>query len=82
MASIQQINGDYYGSKETLTETLPFITKKNVYSASVNNFFGIADKELAIYDDAIYYYKEAIKDCTDSLSIQSPLNNIAAVYIQ
>ncbi|WP_317047266.1 hypothetical protein [Flavobacterium sharifuzzamanii] len=23
MASIQQINGDYYGSKETLTEALP-----------------------------------------------------------
>ncbi|WP_029272852.1 tetratricopeptide repeat-containing sensor histidine kinase [Flavobacterium sp. KJJ] len=82
MASIQQINGDYYGSKETLTEALPFITKKNVYSASINNFFGIADKELAIYNDAIYYYKEAIKDCTDSISKQSPLNNIAVVYIQ
>jgi signal transduction histidine kinase len=82
MASIQQINGDYYGSKETLTEALPFITKKDVYSAAINNFFGIADKELAIYDDAIYYYKEAIKDCTDSISKQSPLNNIAVVYIQ
>ncbi|RED23701.1 tetratricopeptide repeat protein [Flavobacterium cutihirudinis] len=82
MASIQQINGDYYGSKETLTETLPYITKKDVYSASVNNFFGIADKELSIFDDAIYYYKAAIKDCTDSLYVQSPLNNIAAVYIQ
>ncbi|MBF4493389.1 ATP-binding protein [Flavobacterium sp. MR2016-29] len=82
MASIQQINGDYYGSKETLTEALPFVTKKNVYSASINNFFGIADKELAIYNDAIYYYKEAIKDCTDSISKQSPLNNIAVVYIQ
>ena len=82
MASIQQINGDYYGSKETLTEALPFITKKDVYSASINNYFGIADKELAIYDDAIYYYKEAIKECTDSISKQSPLNNIAVVYIQ
>jgi signal transduction histidine kinase len=82
MASIQQINGDYYGSKETLTEALPFITKKDVYTASINNFFGIADKELAIYDDAISYYQEAIKDCTDSISKQSPLNNIAAVYIQ
>jgi len=82
MASIQQINGDYYGSKETLTEALPLITKRDVYSASINNFFGIADKELAIYDDAIYYYKEAIKDCTDSISKQSPLNNIAVVYIQ
>lgn len=82
MATIQQINGDYYGSKETLTEALPFTTKEDVYSASINNLFGIADKELAIYDDAIYYYKEAIKDCTDSISKQSPLNNIAVVYMQ
>ena len=47
----------------------------------VNNFFGIADKELAIYEDAVFYYKEAINDCTDSISKQSPLNNIAVVYI-
>ena len=82
MASIQQITGDYYGSKETLTEALPYIKQRGIFSVSVNNFFGIADKELSLYDDAIYYYKEAIKACTDSISKQSPLNNIAAVYIE
>ncbi|MFC6244016.1 tetratricopeptide repeat-containing sensor histidine kinase [Flavobacterium psychroterrae] len=82
MASIQQINGDYYGSKETLTEALPYIKKKDVYSAAINNFFGIADKELSLYNDAIFYYQEAIKDCKDEISKQSPLNNIAVVYIQ
>lgn len=81
MASIQQINGDYYGSKETLTEALPYIKKRDIYSASINNFFGIADKELSIYNDAIFYYQEAIKDCTNEISKQSPLNNIAVVYI-
>jgi signal transduction histidine kinase len=81
MASIQQINGDYYGSKETLTEALPYIKKKDIYSASINNFFGIADKELSLYNDAIYYYQEALKDCADEASKQSPLNNIAVVYI-
>lgn len=81
MASIQQINGDYYGSKETLTEALPYIKKKDLYSAAINNYFGIADKELSIYDDAIYYYKEALKDCNDSISRKAPLNNIAVVYI-
>jgi signal transduction histidine kinase len=81
MASIQQINGDYYGSKETLTEALPYIKKKDIYSASINNYFGIADKELSIYNDAIYYYKEAIKDCETEIAKQSPLNNIAVVYI-
>lgn len=82
MASIQQINGDYYGSKETLTETLPFLKNKDIYSAAINNFFGIADKELSLYSDAIFYYNEAIQDCTDEISKQSPLNNIAVVYIQ
>ena len=81
MANIQQINGDYYGSKETLTEALPYVSKKDVYSAAINNFFGIADKELSLYNDAIYYYNEAIADCTDEASKQSPLNNIAVVYI-
>jgi len=82
MAYIQQINGDYYGSKETLTEALPYIKNDNNYIVAVNNFFGIADKELSIYDDAIFYYKEAIKDCIDSISKQYPLNNIAVVYIK
>ncbi|MBF4487339.1 ATP-binding protein [Flavobacterium sp. SLB02] len=81
MASIQQINGDYYGSKETLTEALPYLKKKDIYSAAINNFFGIADKELSLYNDAIYYYNEAIADCTDEVSKQSPLNNIATVFI-
>jgi len=82
MATIQQINGDYYGSKETLTESLPYIKKKDVYSAAINNLFGIADKELSLYYDAIFYYKEALNDCTDEVSKQYPLNNIAVVYIQ
>ncbi|UWY28109.1 ATP-binding protein [Flavobacterium sp. TR2] len=82
MASIQQINGDYYGSKETLTEALPYVKKKDIYSVSINNFFGIADKELALYDDAIYYYKEAIKDAENNVSKFSPLNNIAVIYIE
>ncbi|MGE6356754.1 tetratricopeptide repeat-containing sensor histidine kinase [Flavobacterium sp. NPDC079362] len=81
MANIQQINGDYYGSKETLTEALPYLKQKDVYSAAINNLFGIADKELSLYNDAIFYYQEALKDCTDEASKQSPLNNIAVVYI-
>ncbi|WP_433832763.1 tetratricopeptide repeat-containing sensor histidine kinase [Flavobacterium anhuiense] len=82
MANIQQINGDYYGSKETLTEALPYANIDNTYKSAINNFFGIADKELAIYDDAIFYYNEAIKDTNDQVAKQSPLNNIAVVYIK
>ncbi|MCD0471430.1 ATP-binding protein [Flavobacterium sp. JAS] len=82
MANIQQINGDYYGSKETLTEVLPYTKKDYNYSAAVNNLFGIADKELSLYNDAIHYYSQAVKGVTDSISAQSPLNNIAVVYIK
>jgi tetratricopeptide (TPR) repeat protein len=80
MANIQQINGDYYGSKETLTEALPYVKNDNNYIVAVNNLFGIADKELSIYDDAVFYYNQAIKDSKDEVSKQSPLNNIAVVY--
>jgi signal transduction histidine kinase len=82
IACIQQVNGDYYGSKETMTEALPYVKKNITYIAAINNRLGIADKELALYDDAILYYKKAANDLTDPIEKQSPLNNIAAVYIQ
>ncbi|WP_317191337.1 tetratricopeptide repeat protein [Flavobacterium agrisoli] len=82
MASIQQINGDYYGSKQTLTEALPYVKKNALYLASIYNFFGIADKELFLYEDALLSYQMALKIATDSVSKNSPLNNIAVVYIK
>lgn len=82
MGYIQQINGDYYGSKETLTEVLPYLKNDTNYIAAVNNFFGIAYKQLSLYDDAIFYYNKALKETKDEVSKQAPLNNIAVVYIQ
>lgn len=82
MASIQQINGDYYGSKETLTEALPYVKNDHNYIVAINTLFGIADKELSIYDDAIFYYNQAIKDAENEIFRQSPLNNVAVVYIK
>lgn len=82
MAAIQQVNGDYYGSKETVTEALSYYKEKSVYTASINNKLGIADKELSLYDDAIFYYKESAKQYTDSIEKQEPISNIAPIYIQ
>ncbi|PTS87609.1 ATP-binding protein [Flavobacterium sp. HMWF030] len=82
MANIQQVNGDYYGSKETLTEALSYLKNDDDYIAPVYNLFGIADKELFIYDDALSYYNQALKVAKDEASKQSPLNNIAAIYIR
>ena len=81
MAFIQQVNGDYYGSKETVTEALAYYKKKNAYTSSINNTLGVADKELSLYDDAIFYYKESIKDEPDLVAKYTPLSNIATVYI-
>jgi len=81
MAAIQQINGDYYGSKETVTEALPYAIKNKNHVSCINNTLGIADKELSLYDDAIFYYKESIKDSKDMEEKLIPLNNIAALYI-
>lgn len=82
MASIQQINGDYYGSKETITEALTYQKKDSKYKAYIINRLGIADKELALYDDAISYYKEAAKAFTDPIAKLAPISNIAPIYIQ
>jgi signal transduction histidine kinase len=82
MAGIQQVNGDYYGSKETMTEALPYVKKNSEYIASINTKLGIADKELSLYNDAILYYKEAVKQFKGSVEQLDPLNNIGAVYIQ
>ena len=82
IAEIHQINGDYYGSKEIVTEALPYIKKKGVYTASVNNMLGVADKELSLYDDALFYYKLAANEHTDPLLKLGSIQNMAAVYIQ
>ncbi|MFC4477005.1 ATP-binding protein [Flavobacterium chungangensis] len=82
IADIHQTNGDYYGSKEVMTEALPYIKENKNYYGWINNMLGIADKELSLYDDAIFYYKKAYNEYTDPISKQIPIQNIAAVYIQ
>jgi len=81
MATIQQVNGDYYGSKETVTEALPFAKKNKDHISCINNLLGIADKELSLYDDAIFNYNESVKDSKDLEEKQYPLNNISVLYI-
>lgn len=82
MARIQQISGDYSSSEETLTEALPFIENDLSYQIASNNLFGIAAKEMKNYDDAIYYYTKIYNSTKDVIVQLTPLNNIAAVYIE
>nr|WP_317128111.1 ATP-binding protein [Flavobacterium sp. 245] len=82
MAAIQQVNGDYYGSKETVTEASTYFKKKNMYTAAINATLGVADKELSQYNDAIFYYKESAKEYEDPIAKLIPISNIAPIYIQ
>lgn len=81
MATLQQINGDYYGSKESLTEALPYSLNRFNYIPIINNYLGIADKELSLYNDAIFYYKKSIETYENPYDKLTPLSNIAALYI-
>lgn len=82
LARIQQTYGDYGSSEETLTEVLPYIENNLPYQNATNNLFGIAAKELKNYEDAVGYYKNVLLLTNDSILRVTPLNNIAAVYIE
>ena len=82
IARIQQTFGDYNSSEETLTEALPFIQKDPTYLLATNNLLGIAAKELNNYTDAINYYKQVVKQTSNTVLKTAPLNNIAAVAIE
>jgi signal transduction histidine kinase len=81
MARIQQTFGDYFGSEQTLTETLQYIKNNEQYQAAAYNLFGISSKELSNNEDAIRNYNKVFELSKDSLSKVTPINNIAIVYI-
>lgn len=80
MSRAQQTFGDYNGSEETLTDLLDYAPKD--YKAPAYNLLGVASKELTNYDDAITQYTVALNSTKQSIDKVSPLNNMAAVYIQ
>ncbi len=80
IAEIQQIYGDYNGSEETLTELLKF--DNPIYNASAYNLLGVVAKEYKNYDDGIKYYTKAFNTTKKMVDKQSPLNNIANIYVQ
>jgi signal transduction histidine kinase len=83
MAYIQQDCSDFFGSKETVTEALQFLSQKRdlKYVASAYNVLAINNRKLLNIKDAIKYYIKAkvlTKSPIDKLSFQ---NNLATAYI-
>ncbi|MDG2430862.1 tetratricopeptide repeat protein [Flavobacterium sp.] len=82
IASIQQTYGDYLGSEETLTESLPLLQENQAYLLGAYNLLGIAAKELYNYRDAIKYYNQVLEQTENKVLKTAPINNLAAVAIE
>jgi len=80
IASLQQTFGDYNKSEETITELLDY--KIPEYNAPSYNLLGVIAKEQKNYDDAVKYYTLAFNSIENNVNKQSPLNNIAVIYVQ
>lgn len=84
MAAIQQIQGDYASSETSATEAIPFFDKAtdNQYKIAIYNTLGINYENLFDYDNAIYYYNQALSIAEDELPKAILKNNIAVVYME
>lgn len=83
MGTIQKNHNDFYGSKETLTEALPFLKqqKNDGELARSYNLLATDHRKLLNFEDAVKYFQLAIEKAG---SIEAKLgfeNNLAATYI-
>ncbi len=84
MGIIQHDAGDYFGSQESLLLSLSLLdeNKEKEQSLILSNYneLGNNSRNLKNYDDAINYYKLALKFAKDSVDRLINLNNIAVTY--
>lgn len=83
MSTIQKDQNDFFGSKETITEAIQYLSleKDKAEITSSYNTLATDHRKLINYDEAIKYYFKAIETSDskkDRLVLQ---NNIAATYI-
>ncbi len=84
MGTIQKNQNDFFGSKETLTEALHYLSnKEDVQSiAGVYNILGTNHRRLENFKDALKYYSQAI-ETTNSFKYKLLYqNNVAATLIE
>ena len=84
LAQIQRNLGDFTGSEATAVEALPFLNnnkypngKWNIYNQLGNNYLFTFDNE-----NALYYFKKALKLKTDPIENANMKNNIAYVLME
>ncbi|WP_083694320.1 tetratricopeptide repeat-containing sensor histidine kinase [[Flexibacter] sp. ATCC 35103] len=82
IANLQQNVGDYIGSEETLTKTLPYLKKLknpkyeiNYYTLTAYNYFNTYDNNMALY-----YHVKALKLAKKPFKRSEILNDIVIIY--
>ncbi len=83
MGTIQKDFNDFFGSKETLTEAIQFLTSKNdtTYIAQCYNLLATDHRKLLNYSDAVKYYNKAIAASSVKKDILGYKNNLAVTLI-
>lgn len=83
IGTIQKDQNDFFGSKETLTEALPFITKKedSLLIAALYNTLATDHRKLLNFKEAEAYYIKAIEATNNPNYSLVYKNNLAATYI-
>ena len=84
IAAIEQNQGNYYESENTVTKAIPLLinNKKSSHHWGIYTTLGINYMFLHDYKRAIYYHNKASKLKTDKTRIQDSKNNIALVYME
>ncbi|MFX0556108.1 tetratricopeptide repeat-containing sensor histidine kinase [Maribacter sp. CXY002] len=80
---IKKDYADYFGSKETLTDALTYLseTKEAKIKASIFNELATNHRKLLNYEDAILYYLKAIETSEEEKTKSFFKNNLAATYV-
>ncbi|SMC35274.1 tetratricopeptide repeat-containing sensor histidine kinase [Cellulophaga tyrosinoxydans] len=83
MGIIQKNQGDFFGSKETITEALKYLNKEKDTNYIVSSFNGLATnhRKLLNHEDAIKYYKKALAFSINKADRIVINNNLSATYI-
>jgi signal transduction histidine kinase len=86
MGQIQYRAGDYYGSQESLLNSLKYLRESNqthhVYIAGDYNDLGLARSELKDRDGALSFYGQALRFDPDSNLLNQVWNNMAYEWQQ
>ncbi len=83
MGTIQKNQNDFFGSKETITEALSFLSKKKDLQslAGTYNILGTNHRRLKNFQDALKYYNKATQTTNSLIHKLFYQNNIAATLI-